>query len=174
MRHRGTIGGSLAHGDPASDLPAVMLALGAELVVRGAARRACRPGVRLLHRLPRVRPRARRAADRDPRPEARRRAGWSFQKFNRRAQDWAIVGVAAIVRRKNGTVDSAAIGLVSMAGTPLRARPRKRRWQAVPVGRAAAPRAEGTSRPTIGGSSEYRAHLVTVVGRRALEEALAR
>src|SRR5437868_10389408 len=99
VRHRGTIGGSLAHGDPASDLPAVVLALGGTLVARGPGgertiaateffkgflETALRPDELLTEiRVPKV-----------------TGAGWSYQKFNRRAQDWAIVGVAAI---RNGT-----------------------------------------------------------------------
>ena len=98
VRHRGTLGGSLAHGDPASDLPAVVLALGGTLVVKGPNGERKIAADRLLPGLPRVRARARRAPHRDPGAEAGDQ-GWSFQKFNRRAQDWAIVGVAAVRSR---------------------------------------------------------------------------
>ncbi|MEJ7719242.1 MAG: FAD binding domain-containing protein [Ilumatobacteraceae bacterium] len=113
VRHRGTIGGSLAHADPASDLPATTLALGATYVAAGpngtreiAARdfyesfmtSALAPDELLTEiRVPKM-----------------NGAKWNFQKFNRRALDWAIVGVAAW---RNG--DSAGIGLVNMAGTPV-------------------------------------------------------
>jgi carbon-monoxide dehydrogenase medium subunit len=115
VRHRGTIGGSLAHGDPASDLPAALIALGGTIVVRGSGgereigiddfftgflETALGPAEVLTEiRVPKA------------------SGGWSFQKFNRRAQDWAIVGVA--LQRRNG---GAGVGLVNMGSTPLRAR----------------------------------------------------
>ncbi len=94
-------------------------------------------------------------------------AGWSFQKFNRRAQDWAIVGVAAVV---NGTT---GIALINMGSTPLRATAVEDavRRGASPV-EAATVADEGTDPPSdINASSEYRRHLATVLVRRALEEA---
>jgi carbon-monoxide dehydrogenase medium subunit len=94
-------------------------------------------------------------------------AGWSFQKFNRRAQDWAIVGVAAVV---NGTT---GIALVNMGSTPLRATAVEDavRHGASPAD-AATSADQGTDPPSdINASSEYRRHLATVLVRRALEEA---
>jgi carbon-monoxide dehydrogenase medium subunit len=101
-------------------------------------------------------------------------AGWAYLKSQRRAQDWATVGVAALVRRANGDVESASIGLVSMGATPLRAHAAEAALASgASVGDAAALLADGTEPPSDqAGSSAYRAHLVTVVGRRALEEAL--
>ena len=175
VRHRGTIGGSLAHGDPASDLPAVMLALGAELVAQGKGgervilgadfftgvfETALAPGEVLVEiRVPKL------GAS----------TGWSYLKENRRAQDWATVGVAALVHRDNGSVAGASVGLVNMGGTPLRA---KAVEDALASGAsaadAAAHAAEGTEPPSdTAGSSEYRAHLARVIARRALEQALA-
>ena len=115
VRHMGTIGGSVAHGDPAGDMPSVLLALG-----RRRSWRAGPSGERtiaaddVLHVAVPDRARARRGADRDPRPEDGRRLG--YLKFNRRAQDWALVGVAAV--RSNG---GAHVGLTNMGLTPLRA-----------------------------------------------------
>ena len=122
VRHRGTIGGSLAHGDPASDLPAVMLALGAEFVVvgpggertvaaadffTGVFETAVGPGELLTEiRVPKL-------GD---------SAGWSYLKYSRRAQDWATVGVAALVHRDNGNATAASVALTNMGGTPLRAK----------------------------------------------------
>ena len=100
VRHRGTIGGSIAHADPASDLPGGVLALGGDLRRPGPERRAGDRGGRLLHRASssrRSRPTS--CSPRSACPKVAG-AGWSFQKFNRRAQDWAIVGVAAW--RSNG------------------------------------------------------------------------
>jgi carbon-monoxide dehydrogenase medium subunit len=177
VRHRGTIGGSLAHGDPASDLPAVALALDADLTVQGpegkrtvAARdffqgvfqTALGPADVLVEiRVPKL-------------TEAN---GWSFLKFHRRAQDWATVGVAAVTRRQNGAVDEAAVALVNMGATPLRAAAVEQALRgATPgaVAEAAELAAEGTEpQDDTAASAEYRRHLARVLTRRALEEALA-
>jgi carbon-monoxide dehydrogenase medium subunit len=169
VRHRGTLGGTLAHGDPASDLPAAVLALGGTLVAQGPDGRreisavdffegfletALAPDEMLIEiRVPKV-------------PGAR----WSFQKFNRRAQDWAIVGVAAVL---NGTP---GIALVNMGSTPLRATAVEDALRSgSSATEAAALAAEGTEPPTdLNASPEYRRHLATVLVRRALEEANGR
>jgi carbon-monoxide dehydrogenase medium subunit len=169
VRHRGTIGGSLAHGDPASDLPAVLLALRATFVVLGPSgtreiavddfftgflETALAPDEVLVEiRVPK--------ADGAP---------WSFQKFHRRAMDWAIVGVACV--RPNG---SAGIGLVNMGPTPLRALAVESAIAGgASVSEAAAVADEGTSPSTdLNASPDYRRHLAKVLVRRALEEATA-
>jgi carbon-monoxide dehydrogenase medium subunit len=167
VRHRGTIGGSVAHGDPASDLPAVLLALEAELVVRGPG------GERTVA-----------AADfftgvfetalepQDVLAEIRvpvLAGGWSYLKFRRRSQDWATVGVAAV--RANG---GARVALTNMGATPLRAAAVEQALAGgADAGAAAESAAEGTSPASdTQGSAEYRRHLAKVLVRRALEEAL--
>jgi carbon-monoxide dehydrogenase medium subunit len=102
-------------------------------------------------------------------------AGWAYLKAHRRAQDWATVGVAAVVRRANGSVTSAGIGLTNMGGTPLRASAAEQALTGgAPVEDAAEQMAAGTEPPSDhAGSAEYRAHLARVLGRRALEQALA-
>jgi carbon-monoxide dehydrogenase medium subunit len=176
VRHRGTIGGSIAHGDPASDLPSVILALDGEIVVRGPAGErtiaanhcftgvfttAIQPGEVLTEvRVPKL------GSD----------VGWSYQKMHRRAQDWATVGVAAVVERSNGSLGKASIALTNMGGTPLRAAAAE---EAIAGGAsvedAAALMAEGTEPPSDhAASSEFREHLARVLGRRALQEAAAR
>ena len=175
VRHRGTLGGTLSHGDPASDMPAVMLALGAELVAQGKGgervilatdfftgvfETALAPDEVLVEA--RV-------------PKLGASTGWAYLKANRRAQDWATVGVAALVHRDNGSVAGASVGLVNMGGTPLRA---KAVEDALASGSSAADAAalvaEGAEPPSDqAGSSEYRAHLARVIARRALEQALA-
>jgi carbon-monoxide dehydrogenase medium subunit len=176
VRARGTIGGSLAHSDPASDLPAVMLALAAEMVIRGAGgeRRvpagefftgvfetAVGPGELLVEiRVPKL------AAS----------AGWSYLKYGRRAQDWATVGVAAVVHRDNGHVSDASIALTNMGLTAVRASGAEEalRQGASPAD-AAAKVADGTQPPSdTAGSADFRKHLAQVLGRRAIEEALSR
>ena len=169
VRHRGTIGGSIAHGDPASDLPAVLLALRATIVARGpGGQREIRVDDFFTGFLETA-----LAAD-DLLTEIRvpkvAGAGWSFQKFNRRAQDWAIVGVACV--RTNGT---AGIGLVNMGPTPIRAVAAE---QALASGAGPADVAavadEGTDpSEDLNASAAYRRHLARVLVRRALEEATA-
>ncbi len=175
VRHRGTIGGSLAHGDPASDLPAVILALDAEVVIRGAAGERVVPASRFFTGVFQTAVGAGEMLTeiRVPKLAAGTRA--AYLKANRRAQDWATVGVAVVVRAGSGGVESAGIGLVNMGGTPLRAQAAE---QALAGGASAAEAAEllaqGAEPPSDhAGSAEYRRHLVSVLGRRALEQAMA-
>ena len=176
VRHRGTIGGSLAHGDPASDLPAVMLAIGAELIIRGQEGDRTVPASQFFTGVFETAIGPAEMLTEIRVPKLGDSAGWAYLKAQRRAQDWATVGVAAIVQRSNGSVEGASIGLVSMGATPLRAQAAEAALASgASVGDAAQLLADGTEPPSDqAGSSAYRAHLVTVVGRRALEEALAR
>jgi carbon-monoxide dehydrogenase medium subunit len=174
VRHRGTIGGSLAHGDPASDLPAVVLALDGEIDVAGAG------GVRTVAAREFFRGVFETAAGaqelvtevRVPKLSADHL--WSYLKFRRRAQDWATVGVAAVAQRSNGGVAGPAIALVNMGATPLRAEAAEAAWAAG----AADPGIEAdaaTDPPSdTSGSADYRRHLVRVLVRRAVEEANGR
>lgn len=171
VRHCGTIGGSLAHGDPASDLPAVLLALDGEVDIAGA------DGVRTVAARDFFRGVFETAAGNGEMvtevrvPKLTGEHVWSYLKFRRRAQDWATVGVAALARRSNGGVADPAIALVNMGATPLRAAQAEAAWAAG----AADPGAtadEGTEPPSdTNGSAEYRRHLVRVLVRRAVEEA---
>ena len=122
VRHRGTIGGSVAHGDPASDMPAVLLALDAEFVVRGPSGETTLPAADFFRGLweTAIGPQDVLMEIRIPKLGASR--GWSYLKFNRRAQDWATVGVAVVLRRDNGKVEEAAVALTNMGMTPLRAK----------------------------------------------------
>jgi len=170
VRHRGTIGGSLAHGDPASDLPAVALALDCEIDIAGPA------GVRTVAASEFFLGVFQTAVGSDELvtevrvPKQRSDHVWSYLKFRRRAQDWATVGVAAVAKRSNGGVEEAAISLVSMGATPLRAGAAEAAWNAGEDPGAVA--AEGTDPPSdTNGSADYRRHLVQVLVRRAVEEA---
>jgi carbon-monoxide dehydrogenase medium subunit len=169
VRHRGTIGGSLAHGDPASDLPAVALALGATLVVRS------RDGVREIEADEFFRGFLETALEPDEMIQEIRLpkvgdAGWSFQKFNRRAQDWATVGVAC-VHQPDGI--GTRIGLVNMDSRPVRASASESAVSAGETAAAAAARAaDGLEPPAdLNASTEYRRHLAAVLVGRALESA---
>ena len=102
--------------------------------------------------------------------------GWSYLKFNRRAQDWATVGVAVVATRENGSVTGPRIALTNMGATPLRASAAEEVLTSAEAAADAAARiADGTEPPDdTSASSEFRAHLARVVGRRAIEEALSR
>jgi carbon-monoxide dehydrogenase medium subunit len=166
VRHRGTIGGSLAHGDPASDLPAVVLALGGTMVARGPNGERTIAATDFFEGFleTALAPDELLTEIRVPKTGG---AGWSFQKFNRRAQDWAIVGVAAV--HGNGTT---GVGLVNMGSTPVRATATE---QALGSGAsaadAAALAADGTDPPAdLNAGVEFRQHLARTLVRRALEE----
>lgn len=163
VRHRGTIGGSVAHGDPASDLAAVLLALDAEFVAQGPGGERTIAAADLFTglfstalahdevltavRVPKVQ-------------EA------TYLKHTRRAMDWATVGVAAV--RVDGRVQ---VGLTSMGIAPLRASGVEEALAGGATAADAASRsAEGTDPPSDAtASSGYRAHLAQVLVRRALE-----
>ncbi|WP_375486492.1 FAD binding domain-containing protein [uncultured Jatrophihabitans sp.] len=174
VRHRGTFGGALAHADPAGDLGAVALTLGCEFLAQGTEGRrsiaasdffddylttALTPDEVLVGvRVPKL------------------GAGWSshYEKFNRVAQAWSIVAVAALVRRENGSIAEARIGLTNMASTPLRAAAVESALAGVDltpdaVGAAAAHAAEGSNAPSdLSGAADYREHLARVLTKRAV------
>jgi carbon-monoxide dehydrogenase medium subunit len=172
VRHVGTIGGSVAHADPASDMPTVLLALGAEMVVRGPDgnvrnvpagdffKGLFEPDLATNEVLTEIR--VPKTADR----------GWSYLKFHRRAQDWALVGVAALAQNGAGP----AVALTNMSDRPVRATGVEEELAGGADPAAAAQRAaEGTSPPTDAfASADYRQELVKVLVRRAIEEAQAR
>ncbi|MCF3130072.1 FAD binding domain-containing protein [Streptomyces olivochromogenes] len=172
VRHRGTLGGSLAHADPAGDLPAVVLALDAELVAAGPAGRRTIPAREFFldYLQSALSPDELLVEVRVPKTD-----GWSFhyEKFHRVAQAWAIVGVAALVRRENGQIVEARVGLTNMGATPLRAAAAEQALTGAgdpqAVARAAEAAAEGT-RPAqdVSASPEYRGHLARVLTRRAV------
>jgi carbon-monoxide dehydrogenase medium subunit len=176
VRHRGTFGGGLAHGDSAGDLPALALALDATFVVAGPNGRrdvaasdffvdylqtACGPDDVLVEiRVPKL-------GD-----------GWGhdYQKFNRVAQAWAIVGSLALVRRDNGSIGEARVGLTHMGTVPLRAMQTEQALTGAStdaIADACDLAAEGTSPPEdLNARADYRQHLARVLTRRAVENAL--
>ncbi|MFE7977900.1 FAD binding domain-containing protein [Streptomyces shenzhenensis] len=172
VRHRGTLGGSLAHADPAGDLPAVVLALDGELVVAGPdGRRTVAAGDFFVDYLQSaLAPDELLVEVRLPKTD-----GWGFhyEKFHRVAQAYAIVGVAALVRRGDGRIAEARVGLTNMGSTPLRAVAAERALAGADgsdaVARAAELAAEGTWPPQdVSASPEYRTHLARVLTRRAV------
>ena len=177
VRHRGTLGGALAHADPAGDLPAVVLALDATLLARGPGGEreiaaadffvdyltsALEPGEILTAvRIPKLSP----------------DWGYRYEKFHRTAQAWATVGVAALARRSNGTVAEARIGLASMGPVPVRATATEAAAAGAAASRdalqaAAASAADGTEPPAdLHGAADYRRHLARILTGRALAAA---
>ena len=169
VRHRGTLAGSLAHGDPASDLPAVVLALGGTIVARGPGGERTIAASDFFEGFLET-----ALAPDEVITEVRVRktngAGWAFEKFNRRAQDWAIVGVAAV------TGDDPGVALVNMGSVPIRAAAVEARLACGASAEDAAEAAdEGTDPPSdLNATPEFRRHLARVLTRRALTRAIAR
>ncbi|HUJ35867.1 MAG TPA: xanthine dehydrogenase family protein subunit M [Solirubrobacteraceae bacterium] len=177
VRNRGTIGGSLAHGDPASDLPAVMLICEASVTLQGAGgqqrsvaasdlfRNYLETAVEPVEVLTEVRM---PAFD-----------GWGhdYQKFNRRSEDWAMVAVSALVKQTGDVCEDVRVGLTNMASVPLRASAVEEALRGQPlnaesIARAAEQAADGTDPPAdLNASADYKRHLARVLTRRALEHA---
>ncbi len=165
VRKRGTLGGSLVHGDPASDLPAAVLALGGSVVARGPGGERTIEASDLFTGFleTAVAPDELVTEVRIPKGST----GWGYEKFNRRAQDWAIVGAAVSL---NGTP---RVALVNMDATPIR-QPAVEAALAdgAAAADAAALAAEGTNPPEdLNADADYRRHLATVLVRRAIEQA---
>lgn len=179
VRHRGTIGGSLAHGDPASDLPTLMLAMDATLVAQGPAGRREIPAADFFvdYLQTALAPDEVLVEVRVPKLGG----GWRhhYEKFNLVAQAWAVVGAIALVQRTNGTVDSARIGLVNVGPTPVRASAVESALSGAEpssdaVAAAADNAAEGISPSAdVHASAEFRTHLARVLTKRAVTAAIA-
>jgi aerobic carbon-monoxide dehydrogenase medium subunit len=174
VRHRGTFGGALAHADPAGDLPAVALALDAEFVIAGLSGRRTVPAAEFFvdylttaleegELLVEIRV-----------PKLEGTWGMHYEKFNRVAQAWSIVAVAAVVRREGDRIAEARIGLTNMGPTPLRAGGVEAALNGVEatgeaVAAAAEHAAEGTSPSSdLNAQADYRQHLAKVLTRRAV------
>jgi aerobic carbon-monoxide dehydrogenase medium subunit len=178
VRHRGTFGGALAHADPAGDLGAVALALDCEFVASGPGgeRRIAAPDFFQDYLTTALAADELLTAIRVPKLGD----GWTshYEKFNRVAQAWSIVGVAALVHRTNGTIAEARIGLTNMGSTPLRAAATEQALagadaSADAIGAAAGHAAEGTNAPSdLSGRADYREHPARVLTRRAVLAAL--
>jgi carbon-monoxide dehydrogenase medium subunit len=172
IRHRGTIGGSVAHADAAADLPAALLALDATFVIRGADGERSVPASGFFRGIfeTAIEPGELLTEIQVPKPAAP--AAWSFQKFNKRAIDFAIVGVAVQGTGGPGT----GVALINMGSTPLRATAVESALASgASAADAAALAAEGTNAGSdIHATKEYREHLARVLVRRALNEASSR
>ena len=174
VRHRGTIGGSLVHGDPAGDMPAVMLALGADLVVTGPGGERTIPAGEFFTGVFETAVGQGELLTEIRVPKLSGSTGWAYQKYHRRAQDWATVGVAVLIHRDNGSPSGASVALAAMGGTPLRA---KGVEEAIAGGASpadAAARADEGTEPSsdTAASADFRRHLARVLTQRALVEAM--
>jgi carbon-monoxide dehydrogenase medium subunit len=176
VRHRGTIGGALAHADPAGDLPAVALALEATFTARGSAGDREIPAADFFvdYLTTSLQPEEILTGIRVPKLGA---WGYHYEKFHRTAQSWATVGVAALVRRSNGQVAEARIGLTNMGPVPVRATAAEAAAAGAEASRQALRSAathadEGTEPPAdLHGAPDYRRHLARVLTSRALAAA---
>jgi carbon-monoxide dehydrogenase medium subunit len=172
IRHRGTIGGSVAHADAAADLPATLLALDATFTVRGESGPRSVPAAEFFKGIfeTAIEPGELLTEIQVPKPAFR--AAWSFQKFNKRAIDFAMVGVA--VQGTGGP--NTGVALINMGSTPLRATAVESALAGgASIADAAALAAEGTNAGSdIHASKAYREHLARVLVRRALTEASAK
>jgi carbon-monoxide dehydrogenase medium subunit len=176
VRNRGTIAGSLAHGDPASDLPAVMLIAEGSVTVRGSGGERSIAAADLFQDYLETSVGADEVITSVSVPAF---DGWGFgyEKFNRRSEDWAMVAVAAIVKRVDNVIEDVRVGLTNMGSVPLRASAVEEALHGQPataeaVAAAAEQAAEGTDPPAdLNASADYKRHLARVLTRRALAEA---
>jgi carbon-monoxide dehydrogenase medium subunit len=177
VRNRGTIGGSLAHGDPAADLPAVLLVTEGSVTLRGSG------GERTVAAGELFQDYLETAVGPDEvltSVEVPSFDGWGFgyQKFNRRSEDWAMVAVSVLLKASDGQCEDVRVGLTNMGSVPLRASAVEDALRGQPltpenITRAAEQAAEGTDPPAdLNASEEYKRHLARVLTRRALEEAV--
>jgi carbon-monoxide dehydrogenase medium subunit len=176
VRHRGTIGGTLVHGDPAADLPAVLLAMEGSIVVSGPDGERTIAAADLFEDYMETSVRPGEIAT-EVRVPALDGWGFGYQKFNRRAEDWAMVAVSALVLARDGVCEDVRIGLTNMGSTPLRATAVEEALRGQPldadrIAEAASHADEGTS-PVgdLNATADYKRHLARVMCRRALQEA---
>jgi aerobic carbon-monoxide dehydrogenase medium subunit len=177
VRNRGTIGGSLAHGDPASDLPTVVLTYDGEVTAQGP------DGQRTIAAADLFQDYLTTSLAHDelitevrlPRMEG---YGFGYEKFGRRAEDWAMVGVCALVKASDGSCEDVRVGLTHMGSTPLRAGAVEEALRGQPldeehIAAAAEQAAEGTEPPgDLNATPDYKRHLARVLVKRALSSAV--
>jgi carbon-monoxide dehydrogenase medium subunit len=176
VRNRGTIGGSLAHGDPASDLPAVLLITEGSVTLQGVGSQRSVAAAELFRDYleTAVEPEEVLTEVHVPALEG---WGWGYEKFNRRSEDWAMVAVSAVVKQTGEVCEDVRVGLTNMGSVPLRAGAveqalRGQQLTVQNIAAAAEHAAEGTDPPAdLNASAEYKRHLARVLCRRALEQA---
>ena len=176
VRNCGTIGGSLAHGDPASDLPALLLACDGSVTLQGpSGQRALGAGELFQDYLQTA------VSDDEVLTEVRLPAldGWgcAYRKFNRRSEDWAVVAVTALVKRDGDRCEDVRVAISNMGSVPLRAHATEQALRGGPlnadaIDAAASQAADATDPPAdLNASADYKRHLARVMSARALKEA---
>ena len=179
VRNRGTLGGSLAHGDPASDQPAILLAYEGSVIVRGESGEREIAAAELFQDYLTT-----AVGEGEVLTEVRLPTmdgyGFGYHKFNRRREDWAMVAVSALVKKAgDGTCEDVRIGLTHMSSVPLRATAAEAALRGKPldadsIAAAAEQAAEGTEPPAdLNASADYKRHLARVLTKRALADASA-
>src|SRR4028118_342626 len=178
VQHRGTLGGTLAHGHSSGDMPGVITALEGELTVRGPDGERTVKAADFFQDYMVTALGEQEVVTEVRVPKLGQNPGWSYKKFSRRSQDWATVGVAAVVERSNGSIGSARIALTSTGATATRA---TAGGEGPPgaspdaVAEASQSADEGTNPSSDdAASAEFRRHLARVFTQRAVEEALGR
>jgi aerobic carbon-monoxide dehydrogenase medium subunit len=178
VQHRGTLGGTLAHGDSSGDMPSVITALEGEIVIQGPDGERTLKAADFFQDYMMTDLGEQEVVTEVRVPKLSSDVGWSYKKFARRSQDWATVGVAAVVERTDGSISSARIALTAMGATPMRASAVEQALSGASpdaVAEAAQSADEGTSPASDdAASAEFRRHLARVWTRRAVEEALSR
>jgi len=178
VQHRGTLGGTLSHGDSSGDMPSVITALEGELTIKGPEGERTVKAADFFQDYMMTALGEQEVVTEIRVPKLGGNTGWSYKKFSRRSQDWATVGVAAVVERSNGSIGSARIALTSMGATPIRATAVEQALSGASpdaVAEASQYADEGTNPSSDdAASAEFRRHLARVWTRRAVEEALGR
>jgi carbon-monoxide dehydrogenase medium subunit len=176
VRNRGTIGGSLAHGDPASDLPGVLVAAEGMVTVQGPDGQRTIAAADLFQNYMETAIGPTEVLTEIHMPTF---DGWGYgyEKFNRRSEDWAMVAVAALVKQTGDICEDVRIALTNMGSVPLRASAVEGMLRGQPltaenIAKASEQAAEGTDPPAdLNASADYKRHLARVLCRRALEHA---
>jgi aerobic carbon-monoxide dehydrogenase medium subunit len=176
VRNRGTIGGSLAHGDPAADLPAILLIAEGTVTVQGSSSQRTVAAADLFRDYldTSIEPTEVMTEVHVPTLD-----GWGhgYQKFNRRSEDWAMVAVSTVLKQSDGVCEDVRVGLTNMGSVPLRASGVEDALKGQPlsaenIAKASEQAAEGTTPPAdLNASSDYKQHLARVLCRRALAQA---
>ena len=176
VRNRGTIGGSLAHGDPASDLPGMLMATEGSVTLQGSSGQRSVEAADLFRDYMETSIQANEVLT-EVRIPALDGYGFAYQKFTRRSEDWAMVAVSAVVKRSGDTVEDVRVALTNMGSVPLRASGvesalRGQTLSAESIAAAAEHAPDGTDPPAdLNASADYKRHLARVLCARALREA---
>ncbi len=172
VRNRGTIGGSIAHGDPASDLPTALLALEATFNATGPSGERQIAAAEFFHDYLTTALEPQEVLTSIDIPSLD--FGWGYEKFTRRAEDWAMVGVVALVKGDDVRVAFTNMGSTALRATAVEEALKGGAVDADAIAAASEKAADGTEPPgDLNATPEYKAHLARVLTRRALTTAVS-